>query len=434
MKTPGRKMKRYAIAGAGVRGLCFGQPMQRDFSDHAELVGVYDTNSLRVAAFCKMLTPPVADYTDFDRMVREARPDVLVVTTPDHTHAALVQMAFAQGLDVVLEKPMAIDEASVRRILVLEEEYDRRVRVTFNLRYASFLVHVKKVLAEADLGEIRMATLDWHLDKLHGPEYFRRWHRRLALSGGLLVHKSTHHFDLVNWLLEDEPSAVSAMGSLQVYGANGPFRGTSCRTCDHTEVCPHYSNVEAWDEPTATKMRQLYFNAEGEDGYIRDACVFDPEIDIYDTMTAMVRYRKGTQLSYSLCAYAAYEGYRLTLTGTKGRLEAGERFGGLMMKAVDKSSQIQIIRGLKREDVTVEQVDVPVDRRDHGGGDHNLLRHLLVPGTADPLRQSAGSRDGAASCLIGICANNSIRQGGGEVPIPGWWRRHRQPEDREVLS
>ena len=56
------------------------------------------------------------------------------------------------------------------------------------------------------------------LDTKHGADYFRRWHRDKAHSGGLLVHKASHHFDLVNWWIQSAPTRVFASGGLRFYG------------------------------------------------------------------------------------------------------------------------------------------------------------------------------------------------------------------------
>ena len=68
---------------------------------------------------------------------------------------------------------------------------------------------------------------EWLLDTAHGADYFRRWHRLKDVSGGLLVHKSTHHFDLVNWWLADVPTRVYASGGLKFYGGPTPMPGDS---------------------------------------------------------------------------------------------------------------------------------------------------------------------------------------------------------------
>ncbi len=82
-----------------------------------------------------------------------------------------------------------------------------------------------------EIGKVTSVDFSWYLDTRHGADYFRRWHRLREKSGSLWVHKSTHHFDLVNWWLDADPVEVWAVGRLQNYGKQGPFRHTNCRPC-----------------------------------------------------------------------------------------------------------------------------------------------------------------------------------------------------------
>ena len=66
---------------------------------------------------------------------------------------------------------------------------------------------------------------------------------------------------------------------------------------------------------------KLYADCEDVDGYHRDGCVFREDVDIYDTMSAVIKYSNGTTMSYSLNAFNPIEGYRLAFNGEKGRLE-----------------------------------------------------------------------------------------------------------------
>ena len=103
------------------------------------------------------------------------------------------------------------------------------------------------------VGQIRSVDFHWYLDTSHGTDYFRRWHGIKAKSGSLWVHKATHHFDYVNWLLDAEPVQVQAYGGIKRYGNAGPFRRTNCRPCTHKAECPFY-----WDmTKSASAMRAL---------------------------------------------------------------------------------------------------------------------------------------------------------------------------------
>ncbi|WP_258383685.1 Gfo/Idh/MocA family oxidoreductase [Paenibacillus spongiae] len=145
-------------------------------------------------------------------------------------------------------------------------------------------------------------------------------------------------------------------------------------------------------------MEAYYHQAEREDGYIRDRCVFHEEIDIYDTMSVQVRYDSGALLTYSLVAYSPYEGWRATLNGNDGRME-------LIQSKVDNRIRIY------KPDGTYQDIEVPSDEGGHGGGDERLLKALFEGGVADPLKQQADSFAGALSLLIGHAANQSIQEG-----------------------
>lgn len=75
----------------------------------------------------------------------------------------------------------------------------RSLRVTFNYRYAPYHTKIKELIESDVIGDVFSIHFEWLLNTQHGADYFRRWHRNKHNSGGLLVHKSTHHFDLVNF-------------------------------------------------------------------------------------------------------------------------------------------------------------------------------------------------------------------------------------------
>ena len=154
----------------------------------------------------------------------------------------------------------------------------------------------------------------------------------------------------------------------------------------------------------------MLFRSEKGDGYIRDRCLFREDIDIYDTMNAVVKYKTGAQLSYALTAYAPYEGYELHITFENGRIEASERHSGIFMHSDEDKNIIKLFRGTDRENQKMEAIPVDVDKTDHGGGDSRMYRQIFRDDVADPLGQAADSKAGAMSCLIGIAANISIKE------------------------
>jgi predicted dehydrogenase len=394
-------MKTYAFAGASSRAAgMYARPIAEQFSSTCRIVGVFDINQTR-ARLMSDASGQVAVFGDFDRMLQETRPDCVIVTTVDRYHHEYIIRSLDAGCDVITEKPMTIGAEQCRAILAAEKRSGKAVTVTFNYRFAPYTTRVKELVRAGAIGKPLSVDFEWILDTRHGADYFRRWHRRMENSGGLLVHKSTHHFDMINWWLDDEPERVFGLGELRFYGPTRAERGTRCSTCAHTRTCEFY--VDLARDPN---LKRFYFDAEHEDGYFRDGCVFSDEIDIYDTMSVSARYKSGALLSYSLIAHSPWEGWRAAINGTEGRMEMLLIESGHGADA--RSHPITIFN--RKGDRTV--VNVPVPAEGHGGGDARLLRRLFgVDTSPDPLGYMAGSWQGAMSILIGIAANKSIATG-----------------------
>jgi predicted dehydrogenase len=318
---------------------------------------------------------------------------------------------------------MTTDETKCQAILDAEKRTGRKVTVTFNYRYASHATRIKELLREKVVGDITSVDFHWYLNCHHGADYFRRWHRLRSKGGTLLVHKATHHFDLVNWWLDTEPEEVFAHGSLDFYGRNHAFRHTTCRGCPHKANCKF-----SWDITRDKHLMSLYVANEQHDGYQRDGCVWKEDIDIFDKMAVQVKYAGGIQMSYSLTTYSPYEGWRIAFNGTNGRLEAWEDipwdlgFDTAITQDEHHAKQFDANRKTKKADYDPiivmknfqkhELIKVPKAGGGHGGGDPILLADIFSgEKRPDPLGYIAGTRDGAMSVLTGVAARISIDTG-----------------------
>ncbi|MEP7345525.1 MAG: Gfo/Idh/MocA family oxidoreductase [Gemmatimonadaceae bacterium] len=390
--------RRYAIIGTGGRGsTMWAANVLAAHGDAVELVGLCDVNRKRVAEVKRRLKFDGPIFTEFDAMCDQVKPDLLTITTVDATHAEYIVRALDRGIDVITEKPMVTDEEKCRAVLDAEKRNGRKITVGFNYRYSAKHQTIKKVLASGAIGKISSVDFAWYLDISHGADYFRRWHRLRKNSGSLLVHKATHHFDLVNFWLDAAPVEVSAFGSLQHYGKNGPFRHTTCRGCPHAAQCPFF-----WDITKDADSMGLYVNCESEDGYTRDGCVFREDIDIFDTMNVVAKYDNGAQMSYSLNACMPFEGYRIAFNGTKGRLEVRDH--ERQPWKPEHETEIYLTKNFGQR--TLVPVETPVGG--HGGADPALLQRVFDRVRGKDVPDLPTSRDGALSCLTGIAARKSL--------------------------
>lgn len=417
--------KRYALVGTGSRSSMFLDAITTTYRDVAELVALCDISQTRMdwhnqrmAASVGLTPVPTYLAADFDRMIAETKPDTVIVTTMDSTHHIYIARAMELGCDVISEKPMTVDAEKARIIFDAIERTGKSLRVTFNYRYSPAYTKLRDLVMTGHVGKPLSVDFTWLLDTSHGADYFRRWHREKHNSGGLLVHKSTHHFDLVNFWIDSYPVAVTAMGDLMFYGRkNAEGRG------EHYPYERYTGVPEAADDPFALTLddkeafRGLYLNAEAETGYLRDRNVFGEPITIEDTMSVSVRYQNGAILSYCLVAYSPWEGLRVAITGTKGRVELDvvESINHLQggdsadaSKGAFKRAQLRVFPMFGQG----YEVEIPKAVGGHGGADPVMLEQIFSPNPPfDPYYRAASHIDGAASIMTGISANESIRTG-----------------------
>jgi predicted dehydrogenase len=415
------KKLKIALIGTGIRGITFwGKRLMEEYSELLEFVGLCDINPSRVEYGKNYIGAACPTFTDFEKMVAATRPDLVIVTTKDATHHEFIIRGLELGCDVLTEKPLTTEAIKCQAILDAEKKSDKSLIVGFNYRWSPYATKVKELLMEKTIGKLVSVDFHWYLNTYHGASYFRRWHGQMASSGSLWVHKATHHFDLLNWWIDSEPEEVFAYGDLEFYGKNGPFRGKNCRSCDHKAKCDFY-----WDIMADDQSKKLYVDHEHADGYIRDNCLFREEIDIYDKMSAQVKYANNTLLNYSLTTYSPLEGWRAAFNGTEGRIEAwidipyqkdislsqAELHAQEMNQGNQEVFDIEpiIVHKLWKD---FEKVNVLTERSGHGGGDGRLQDKIFkTPDSIDEFGRSAGVRDGAMSCLIGIAACKSIETG-----------------------
>ncbi len=421
MRGPAGGKRRVALVGTGIRGITFwGRRLADQYGDILEFVGLCDINPGRLDYGKGFIGVTCPTFTRFDEMMKTTRPDLLIVTTVDSTHHEFIVKGLNMGADVLTEKPMTTDEVKCRQILEAERKSGRKLIVGFNYRWAPHFTKLKELLTTERVGRLTSVDFHWYLNTYHGASYFRRWHGLRDKGGTLLVHKATHHFDLLNWWIDSDPLEVYAYGELEHYGANNAFRGEKCRGCPHKDKCEFF-----WDITQNKTYMDLYVANEEYDGYIRDNCLWRKEVDIYDKMAVQIKYANDVQVSYSLTTYSPYEGWRIAFNGFDGRIDSWEGIPWRREERINQAelhaqemSQEEQKKAAAYDEVMVmdnfgdyELIKIPRTGGGHGGGDSRLQDKIFRnPDAPDPYRHSAGSRDGAMSILIGIAARKSIEE------------------------
>jgi predicted dehydrogenase len=429
---------RYALAGLGIRGihqfalplLGKGRPGVPSFRDRAELVGILDPDRERVRAFLNAVDEDIPWYpaNATARMLKETQADILLVAGTDASHCKHILKGLEAGCDVIVEKPMVIHSRDVLRVQEAEKRCGRKVRVAHNLRYTPTHRRLKRLILDGRLGRIVNVEFTYNLDTWHGSSYFYRWNRERAQSGGLSIHKSCHHFDLINWWLDDVPETVFALGGLDYYGPEGALRprdkaGAPLDPVEERRRCPvfqkHYADkddplrdapVTGWD-PYDLPYGFQY--PPGERRYL-----YDEAVTVEDHYHVTVRYRGGAALTYSCNFCTPWEGYILGINGTRGRVEITHRSDpdptGITQPVSDTGRIVFYpLFGGK------EVIEVPPAHGGHGGAD-SMAKEDLFGTQSDESRELdlvAGSRVGGHAIAMGEAVVRSIRSGR-SVPIP----------------
>lgn len=424
--------RRYAIVGTGSRSRMYWEALcSETFRNQGTVAAFCDTNRKRMEYANSIIqekyhAPAVPCYSpdQFESMLQKEKIDTVIVTSIDRTHHIYITRAMEAGCDVITEKPLTTTAERCELILNTLEKTGRNLRVAFNYRYAPRNQRVKELLKSGIIGNILSVHFEWLLDTKHGADYFRRWHRDKRNSGGLLVHKATHHFDLVNWWLETQPRSVFASGGLKFYGReNAENRGERHPYVRATGSSAIATDPFALDLSRDPALKRMYLEAEQEDGYLRDQNVFGDGISIEDDMAVIVNYKNGATMSYHLTAYSPWEGFRIAFNGTKGRLEY-EVVETSYVSGGEQDINRPDVRDAKEVQIPEEAVvtvrplwgkpqRIPLQSGragGHGGADTLLLEDLFIGSREDPLGLRADHRAGAWSILTGIAANLSLEE------------------------
>ena len=424
----GEPRTRYAICGLSRRAVgmfalpLLGDPQvsTEDYSAYGEIVAILDIDRGRVEAFNARQGTDIPVYApeDFDRMVSEVAPDVVIVAGPDASHASYIVGALRHDIDVIAEKPMVTDCVQARAVWDAEKASRGSVRVTFNMRYRAPHRALKQMLLDGLVGRVTNVEFTHNLDTYHGASYFYRWNRDRRASGGMSITKSVHDFDLINWLLDDRPEQVFAYGTLNYYGSASPYNPSAGQerpfpVAEQKLRCPYH---QRWNGPDAgapeddPSLARNALPATVKYPADRPLYLYDEDITIEDTYSAVVRYERGTSMVYSANFSAPWEGYVLGINGTKGRLETIHYSSPGRCPFPVRAEQQITYYPLFGERQVHETRSVPGS---HGGADP-LLRRELFTGRTDPslahLGLTAGSQAGAYAVAAGEAVWRSVEE------------------------
>jgi predicted dehydrogenase len=384
-------MKYFGLLGCGQRGIVSFIKGLAAFQRKGKIIAVCDQVPERVQFALTQVPNRCRGYVKYNEMLKDPKVETVIVSTRDASHKEHVIQAFRAGKDVFCEKPMTTSVRDADQLIKAQKESGRNLQIGFNLRYHQVCQQIKKCLLRGDIGELISGEIHDLIWVHRGSGYLHRWHGEKKYSGGLQIHKSSHTLDLMNWWVDSEPISVSAIGGRSFFKPREKH-AKYCHICRIRHKCP-----ERFQLPLV-HYDQLYNNKTFKtDGYYPDRCSFDKNIDVEDNYHALVKYKNGVNMSYTLEAFMPDVERLFILNGTKARLEASLE---------KRTITIQNIFTRRKRTIKIKE-----EKGGHGGADTFMFREMVGLLKDTGIGMSADVTDGRRSIAIGEAINKSIAQG-----------------------
>lgn len=370
---------RAVIVGAGSRGNRVFAELMATHDVGFEVAGVVEPDRGRREAFCRRYDVPSTHAFATLEAFLEAPPfsDIVFVCSPDRTHFAICRDLSEAGHAVMLEKPAATSLEECIALLEIQRRCGNPVFIAHGLRYAPFFRAVKALLDGGSLGTIRHIQLTEQVGHWHfAHSYVRGQWRRADQAAPIVLTKTSHDLDILQWLVDEPVASVTSHGSLSAFRADQAPAGAMprCVDCPLQDSCLYsatrfylaerpewpYDVVLNGGPDTAEARREAI--ATGPYGH----CVWLNDNDVCDNQVVLLEFASGKLATFSMHAQTADNTRELRIFCDAGEIRGDLRRGELVVSRFSG----------QKDDLRPEVVELPVTTDSHGGGDLELLRAL----------------------------------------------------------
>ncbi len=380
-------MKTYSVIviGAGSRGRGYTDIM-KDFPDKFKVVGVAESVDSRRESIKKL--HGISDdmcFKSWEEVFEKPKmADIVIIATLDDMHYEPCMKAIESGYDIMLEKPIALTPKECADIAIAAKKKGVKVLVCHVLRYTPFYKKVKQIIMDGTIGDVMSVIAVEAVGNVHQSHSYVRgnWHSE-EKSAPMLLAKSCHDIDIIQWLLDKPCKKVTSFGELTYFKKENAPKGAPKRCidggCPIEDTCPYNvrklyvdDKENLWFRGTSTKGF-----AKGDiptDDEVIDAlnntdyglCVFHANNDVVDHQVVNMEFEGGVTASFTMNAFNRGGRY-IRLFGTKGELWAN---------ANDFSIKVYSFHDKIIHDVTVEGAVEETIVGGHGGGDEGIVDEL----------------------------------------------------------
>ena len=306
------------IIGAGGRGTGFLKRLVSAHSQDAQVLGLADPNHVRMTGALEAAGAECECFTEASGLLRRKDVDAVFITTPDYLHESTAVAALKARKHVFVDKPLATTVAGCMNIVRAARRSKKLLYMGFNMRFDPVVQKMKALVDDGVLG--RVFSIEAQEFYNGGRTYMARWNRLKKFSGGLWVHKGSHDFDVINWLMGARPARVSAFANVSTLHPDGiPFElnkgetfGPRCGECQQAARCPDRFAI-----PEATYGK----DAIAVDGYVRDTCIYQSEKDTHDQGVAIVEFEAGQTAVHTEFFVTSLSNRLYTLVGDRATVK-----------------------------------------------------------------------------------------------------------------
>lgn len=416
------------IVGGGHRSIIYGDYSFSHPND-LKIVGIADPNRDRrlMAAerygfsdeFCFESAQELAKVPKFA--------DAIINGTMDHQHYETAVPLLELGYDMLLEKPFAVNEEEMRKIMAVVNEHHNKVMIGHVLRYSPFYTEIRKRIISGEMGEILNIQLSEHVSYHHLTNSYVRgkWANSDICKTTMLLAKSCHDIDIMTWLMKEyKPVAVSSYGARTQFVPEKAPEGAVDRcvrdNCPHLETCNYSSKriyldyvrwtpyvwqeLETVENPT---YEQKLACLTGDNPY--DRCVYKCDNNVVDRQSILVQFANGSCGTHNMVGGTARSMRKIHIVGTLAEIEGIMEDGILTVRKVNPSNELGY---------DTEIIDLSDIKEGHGGGDDGLTADFInYLRTGEQSISCTAIENSVAGHLIIYKADESRNKGGVLIPL-----------------
>ena len=317
--------------------------------------------------------------------------DAAIISTMDRDHFAPAMKAIEVGYDLLLEKPVSPTLEECREIERAATEKGVNVLVCHVLRYNRFFRALKKLIDDGKVGRIiNVEHTECVGDMHYSHSYVRgKWHNAEE-SSFMLLAKSCHDIDIIQWLIGKECKRVQSFGSLTYFKRENAPEGSTERCydgCPYIDSCPYSAktiyverkDLGNWLRSSVTRCHEM----TDDDTVIKalantqyGKCVFKCDNNVVDHQTVNMEFEDDVTVTFTMSAFNL-GGRRIRIMGTRGMIDAA---------AWDSMITYQDLVTQKTEKINVNDMILGDSiLSGHGGGDSGIMNSLydLLTGKVD---------------------------------------------------